>query len=88
MTPHIPPVLPGTMDLTELDANLDDLEHIFALTSECGFNEIIADMIEEIRSVMMPDLARLLLLCQDRDRAAVALRQFRLQTLLDRALVT
>jgi hypothetical protein len=73
------------MDFTELDANIADLEHIYGLAAECGFVEAIGDMVEDIRSVMMPDLVRLQASVQDSEGAEVAKRRMRLQNLLDRA---
>jgi len=72
-------------NFTERDANIADLEHIYELAAECGFAEPIGDMVEDIRSVMMPDLVRLQASAQDSESAEVAKRRLRLQNLLDRA---
>ena len=60
-----------------------DLEHIYELAAECGFAEAIGDMVEDIRSVMMPDLVCLQASVQDSEGAEVAKRRSRRQNLLD-----
>jgi len=73
------------MDLSELDAQLDDLQRVVGLSIECCVREVLADIVGQIQAVILPDIIALLQAVPEEQRPEVTKRYRRVRDLLDKA---
>lgn len=70
------------VDLAELDAEIASVESTLIMCRECGLAGLTAAVEREITNNMLPGIAALAALSEGEERAALAARYRRLETVL------
>jgi hypothetical protein len=69
------------VDLAELDAELERMERVRRLASECGFQRLVARIERDVEECILPRLMLLLMAADGETRAALAQRFRRLKSI-------
>jgi len=70
------------VDLSDLDAEIASVERTLTMCRECGLTGLTAAVEREIAQNMLPGIAALAALAEGEERAALAARYRRLETML------